>query len=133
MKIKAVCELTGLSDRTIRYYIEQELVAPSYTENYLGRKAYHFSQKDIDELNNIATLRKFDFTIDEIRHIITSPENSKIVIEDVKLRTKKAVEENEEKLSVLVQLDSEKSYTIYELAKQPTIMNMIYLLMMKKI
>ena len=57
MKIKAVCELTGLSDRTIRYYIEQELVAPSYTENYLGRKAYRFSQKDIDELNNIATLR----------------------------------------------------------------------------
>lgn len=123
MKIKAVCELTGLSDRTIRYYIEQELVAPSYTENYLGRKAYRFSQKDIDELNNIATLRKFDFTIDEIRHIITSPENSKIVIEDVKLRTKKAVEENEEKLSVLVQLDSEKSYTIYELAKQLIILS----------
>ncbi len=121
MKIKAVCELTRLSDRTIRYYIEQGLITPSYTENYLGRKAYSFSQKEIEELNDIATLRKFDFTIDEIRNIITSPENSKNVIIDVKLRTKKAVEENEEKLSVLVQLDNEKAYTISELAKQLTI------------
>lgn len=121
MKIKDVCELTGLSDRTIRYYIEQGLITPSYTENYLGRKAYSFFQKDIDELNNIATLRKFDFTIDEIRNIITSPENSKNVIKDVKLRSRKAVEENEEKLSVLVQLDNEKAYTISELAKQLTI------------
>ena len=24
MKIKAVCELTGLTDRTIRYYIEEK-------------------------------------------------------------------------------------------------------------
>ena len=121
MKIKDVCELTKLSDRTIRYYIEQGLITPSYTENYLGRKAYSFFQKDINELNNIATLRKFDFTIDEIRNIITSPENSKNIIENVKLRTRKAAEENEEKLSVLVQLDNEKAYTISELAKQLTI------------
>ena len=38
MKIKAVCEATGLTDRTVRYYIEEELISPVYTENYLGRK-----------------------------------------------------------------------------------------------
>lgn len=70
MKIKAVCAITGLTDRTIRYYIEQKLIAPNYTENYLGRKTFDFSEKDINELKSIATLRKFDFTIEEIREII---------------------------------------------------------------
>lgn len=121
MKIKAVCELTGLSDRTIRYYIEQQLISPLYSENYLGRRAYNFTQKDIDELNDIATLRKFDFTIEEIRNILSSPENSQNVIEDVKLRTSKIITENEDKLSVLVQLDTQKAYTICELAKELTV------------
>lgn len=121
MKIKAVCELTELSDRTIRYYIEQELITPNYTENYLGRKTYDFSAKDIDELNNIATLRKFDFSISEIRAIISSPENSKSIIENVKNRIEKAITESEEKLSVLIQLDSDKSYTVSELAEQLTL------------
>ena len=38
MIIKAICEATGLSERTIRYYIEEGLLTPQYTENYLGRK-----------------------------------------------------------------------------------------------
>ncbi|MBQ6568972.1 MAG: MerR family DNA-binding transcriptional regulator [Clostridia bacterium] len=33
MKIKAISESTGLSDRTIRYYIEQGIIFPDYTEN----------------------------------------------------------------------------------------------------
>jgi len=118
MKIKAVCELTKLSDRTIRYYIEQELITPNYTENYLGRKTYDFSEKDIEELNNVATLRKFDFSIMEIRDIISSPEKSKNIIENVKIRISKTIAESEEKLSVLVRLDIEKSYTVSELAEQ---------------
>ena len=28
MKIKQVCEATGLTDRAIRYYIEEELLSP---------------------------------------------------------------------------------------------------------
>ena len=50
MKIKAVCEATGLTDRTVRYYIEEGLLSPKYTENYLGRKNYDFSQQDIKNL-----------------------------------------------------------------------------------
>ena len=47
MKIKAVCELTGLTDRTIRYYIEEKLISPLYTENYLGRKPIAFPKKTL--------------------------------------------------------------------------------------
>ena len=120
MKIKHACELTGLSDRTVRYYIEQNLISPSYTENYLGRKAYDFSQKDIKELNDIAVLRKFDFTIEEIRDIINNPETSKTILCNVINRTEKTVLDGQEKLSVLSQISVEKTYTIAELSEELT-------------
>lgn len=117
MKIKVVCELTGLSDRTIRYYIEQELITPHYTENYLGRRTFDFTETDIENLNNIATLRKFDFTIEEIRKIITGKNNSSTIIENVKSRTEKLLNEGQVKLEALESLDIHKEYTIKELAE----------------
>ena len=77
MKIKAVCEQTGLTDRTIRYYIEEGLISPFYTENYLGRKNFNFSEADVAMLKDIAILRKFGFSIAEIEAAIsTSRRNS---------------------------------------------------------
>ena len=62
MKIKQVCQITDLTDRAIRYYIEEELIFPDYTENYLGRRTFDFCEGDIKMLNNIAILRKFGST-----------------------------------------------------------------------
>lgn len=118
MKIKAVCELTGLSDRTIRYYIEEGLILPSYTENYLGRRSYSFSEKEIKELNDIAVLRKFDFTIEEIRTIIKNFEASKSILLDVRSRTAANVLNNQEKLATLSQINTERSYTVSQLAEE---------------
>lgn len=118
MKIKAVCEMTGLSDRTIRYYIEQELLSPSYTENYLGRKSFNFTEANIRELNDIATLRKFDFSINEIHDILLAPEESISVLKKVKERTEKSVDEGQSKLFILSKLDDNKAYTIAELANE---------------
>ncbi len=39
MKIKIACQLTGLTDRTIRHYIEEKIIFPEYTENYLGNRS----------------------------------------------------------------------------------------------
>lgn len=118
MKIKAVSEITGLSDRTIRYYFEQHLIFPIYSENYLGRKSFDFSQSDIDALKNIAVLRRFDFTINEIQEIINDVNKSAIIISNVKHRTKKAVLDGEEKLLALSTLSAEKSYTLEQLAEE---------------
>ncbi len=118
MKIKSVCELTGLTDRTIRYYIEEKLISPLYTENYLGRKTYNFSEKDIKDLNDIAILRKFDFTLDEIKSVINDAETSKEILSNVKNRTAQTVLEGQNKLSVLSQISTEKSYTVAELAEE---------------
>ena len=118
MKIKSVCELTGLTDRTIRYYIEEKLISPLYTENYLGRKTYNFSDRDIKDLNDIAVLRKFDFTLDEIKLVINDAETSKEILSNAKERTAQTVLDSQNKLSVLSQISTEKAYTVAELAEE---------------
>ncbi len=116
MKIKSVCELTGLTDRAIRYYIEEKLISPLYAENYLGRKTYNFSENDIKNLNDIAVLRKFDFTLEEIKSVINDAETSKEILSNVKDRTAQTVLDGQNKLSVLSQISTEKTYTVAELA-----------------
>lgn len=118
MKIKTVCDLTGLTDRTIRYYIEEQLISPTYTENYLGRKSFDFSQDDIDTLKNISVLRRFDFTIDEIRQIIIDTNTSCTVISNVIQRTAESVSVGQEKLQTLSRLSKDRAYTIKQLAEE---------------
>ena len=118
MKIKAVCAQTGLTDRTIRYYIEQGLIAPAYEENYTGRRTYDFLERDIKQLQDIAVLRKFDFTIEEIRSILNDAEASQAVIAAVRERTETTAQQCREKLSALEQIDTGKTYTLPELAQE---------------
>ena len=118
MKIKTICEITGLTDRTIRYYIEKELVCPAYTENYLGRKSFHFSQEDIEILKSISVLRQFDFTIDEIQQIIIDATSSSTIIANVINRITESVSLGEEKLVALSKLSTDKGYTLEQLAKE---------------
>ena len=118
MKIKVVSEITGLSDRAIRYYFEQHLIFPKYSENYLGRKTFAFSKSDIDDLKNIAVLRQFDFTIDEIRAIINDENTSTTIISNVKHRTEKVVLDGKEKLSVLSKLSNDKTYMVGQLEEE---------------
>ena len=124
MKIKLAMEQTGLTDRTIRYYIEERLLFPSFTENYLGRKSFDFSQEDINILNRISILRQFDFSIDEIRQIIEDANTSPQIIANLIYRTENSVSVGEEKLRVLSQLSNEQAYTFEQLAEElskPTI------------
>ena len=118
MKIKTVCEVTGLTDRTIRYYIEEELITPTYTENYLGRKSFDFSHEDMDTLKNISILRRFDFTIDEIRQIIIDANASTCIIANVRQRTQETVAVGEEKLRTLSKLSNDHPYTLEQLADE---------------
>lgn len=118
MKIKTICDVTGMTDRTIRYYIEQRLISPAYTENYLGRKSFDFSQEDMNTLKDIAILRKFDFSVDEIRRIIEDASTSSAIISDIRFRTNEAVLMGEEKLQALSKLSEDKAYTIRQLAEE---------------
>ncbi len=116
MKIKDVCDITGLSDRTIRYYIEQGLINPSFTKNYLGRKKYDFSQADIDNLKDIATLRKYDFSIADINAIKQNPNESVRIIREVKTQKQKNIDNENEILNTLNKLYLYTPYQLHELA-----------------
>ncbi|MBE6693719.1 MAG: MerR family transcriptional regulator [Ruminococcaceae bacterium] len=118
MRIKAVCERTGLTDRTVRYYIEEGLISPSYTENYLGRKTFDFSEKDISDLNDIAVLRAFGFSVEEIRDLLLHPDQSGRIIAGVLARTRESLCEDEKRVRVLSSLDADREYTISDLATE---------------
>ena len=117
MKIKAVSELTGLTTRTIRVYIDEKLIAPKFTENYLGRRSFEFSQSDIAVLQNIATLRKYGFSIDEIRNILLDSQTSIAIIENVKQRTQIQADEYRERLKALARVEAQKAYSVEELSE----------------
>ena len=77
MKIKEVIEKTELTDRAIRLYIENGLVDPYCKEAYNGRKNIDFSQRDVEQLKNIALLRKAGFSIAEIKELQNGGEGAK--------------------------------------------------------
>jgi DNA-binding transcriptional MerR regulator len=116
MKIKAVCEATGLTDRTIRYYVEEKLISPAYTENYLGRKTFDFSESIVKQLNDIAVLRKFGFSIAEIREMLLHPEGIPQIVNELQERKHAHINEETELLRALSQLNTSRSYTVAALA-----------------
>ena len=121
MKIKQVCERTGLTDRAIRYYIEEGLVFPAYTENYMGRRAYDFTDGDVTALTHVATLRKFGFTVEEIRRILTDPQESIAIVGDVRARKEETLRQEGANLDALSRLEEERAYTVAELAEKLTV------------
>ena len=72
MKIKDVCTRTGLSERTVRFYCEQNLLSPEKHE-VRGRVYLDFDEKEIAVLQQIAALRSAGMSIDEIRTVQNEP------------------------------------------------------------
>lgn len=66
MKMKDVCKATGLSERAVRFYVQEQLVIPQ-SQRRSGRTWLDFSEEDVKRLRAIAVLRKAGFTIEEIR------------------------------------------------------------------
>lgn len=116
MKIKKVCEQTGLTDRTIRYYIEEGLINPETKENYLGRKSIDFSDSDIGELKNISVLRKVGFSVSDIKAIKSKPMNSIEIIRKLKNEKRREISDNEEIIAILETLGNFSEYDINTLA-----------------
>lgn len=77
MKIKEVIAKTGLTDRAIRLYIENGLVTPENQKSYNGRNNYNFSQADVDCFEQIALLRKADFSLEQIKALKQGGESAR--------------------------------------------------------
>lgn len=115
MKIKQVSKLTGLTEKTIRYYESKALVKPKMI--YLnGRYFRDYGREQILTLKAIATLRRANFTVEQISVMQLFPEQIQKTVtayldclkdEIDKLATLKTIFENG---------DMEKAASIYDLA-----------------
>lgn len=94
MRIKEVCKKTGLTDKAVRLYISNQLINPAFTENYAGRKNYSFSDDDVDVLNKIALLRRYDFSVNDIREMLINKDHVLSILEKHLNNTKQNVEES---------------------------------------
>ncbi len=104
MKIKEVCEKTELTERAVRLYIENGLVAPSVNESYSGRRNIEFSAKDVERLRSISVMRKAGFSIAQIKLMQASPERSKEILQELIDSTNKRIEEDKEIAACLTPL-----------------------------
>lgn len=101
MKIKEVSSKTGLTEKSIRLYIEQELIRPKCV--YVnGRKQITFTERDVLELETIHTLREADFSIREIREMLQNPVCIAEYVEKKKAENQKNLA-HYEKLDILLQ------------------------------
>lgn len=118
MKIKEICEKTGLTDRTVRFYIEEQLISPFYSENYLGRKSFDFSEEDLERLKNIATLRTFGFSVEEIKRLSSGEIEAREIVEAVKQRAEENLDESRHRLNVLSALEPSDETDLSRLAQK---------------
>ena len=88
MKIKEVCKKTGLTDRAIRFYIEKGLLT---TDTLLvnGRINRDYTEDDILLLQDISTLRKAGFSIQDILDMQNSARDINDIIEAHYLKLEK--------------------------------------------
>lgn len=112
MKIKDVITKTGLTDRAIRLYIEKDLIKPEYDENYNGRKSIVFSEKDVEQLENIALLRKADFSIPEIKALQEGGETAQATIKEYVNRLNEKIQYSNEIIEKISTLVNEENITI---------------------
>lgn len=80
MRMKEVCDRTGLTDRAVRLYIDSGLIAPERVSSYTGRSAIHFSEGDVAVLEAVATLRRAGFAIGDIKTMMDAPDDIPAVI-----------------------------------------------------
>ncbi len=104
MKIKEICEKTKLTERAVRLYIENGLVAPSINESYSGRRNVEFSAEDVKRLKSISVLRKAGFSIAQIKLMQQEPEKSKEVLQEFIDKTNERIKTDSEIVACLMPL-----------------------------
>jgi len=105
MKINEVSKLTGLSQKTIRYYEERGLIEPDI-EVIRDRNFRDYSKETVTRLTSIATLRKLLFSIDEIKLIIDNPEQVNSILLNYETRIAQEIKEKSIILDTLSTLEN---------------------------
>ncbi len=112
--MKEVCQQTGLTDRSVRYYIECGLLTPSSKDNYAGRKNYTFTREDVERLEKIKVLRGAGFGVEQIKDLLADRSTREIVAERL-LELESEHEKNEQLLDVLQKANIDREVSLEEL------------------
>lgn len=119
MKIKEVSQKTGLSKKTIRFYEEEGLIQP--TKTYHNGRAYRdYSEAHIQALNEIATLRRARFSVEEIKTILSTPEEIPALFESYRQRLRTEKDALVQVLSVVDEIAAEELTSKEALMEQIT-------------
>lgn len=116
MKIKEVCKLTNLTERTIRYYVERQLIAPEI-EIINGREYRNYSEKDVEQLLLIAELRKLFFSIDTITEMFEDPQKIGSILKHHEVDLSEETDKKQEVIEALKRIDTERINSAGELVE----------------
>lgn len=108
MTIKEVVGLTGLSDKTIRYYESEGLISVKRKSN--GYREY--SKENIRDLNTIVLLRYLSLSINEIKSVFENSENWDEIQLDLKNKINNSKIEIEYQESIMEVLSSMSFFDI---------------------
>lgn len=101
MKIGEVSGITGLSERTIRYYEAERLIRPA--THAMNQRSYReYSAADVDALNEVVVLRRSFFSVPDIRAMLEHPDRIPAILQELRDRTS---EETAAKARVIAGLD----------------------------
>ena len=114
MKIKEVSDRTGLSRKTIRFYEARALFFPK--KRYQNGKEFReYSEDNIRELQDIATLRRARFTVEEIRRMRETPEETAAIFSDYRERLREEARDLSDLLAIADAIPAESLSSAEEL------------------
>lgn len=114
MKMKQVCGQTGLTERTVRFYVEKELCSPE-TRWVDGRKYYDFSPENVEELRQAAELRKAYFSIQAIQTMRRQPEQIPEILKTYRQGLAADAAHKQSILDVVDQMDVDRMNSLSQL------------------
>ena len=115
MRIKEVCALTGLTERTVRYYEQEKLISPKTTESN-GRIYRDYSAGDASGLKTVAGLRRAGLSIEEIRTMKRDPKKIAPVMSGYTARLSSETESRSALLKALSGVDFSRVRSVAALA-----------------
>lgn len=114
MKMKQVCQLTGLTERTVRFYVEKELCSPK-THWMDQRQYFDFSEENVKELRQTAELRKAYFSIQAIQTMRKDPGQIPEILKTYHLDLRTDAEHKKKLLEVMDQMNVEQIESVADL------------------
>ena len=104
MNIGTAAKKSGLSVKTVRFYSNIGLISPDKSSDSNYRI---YSNQDVEKLLFVGKARKFDFSIEECRELLSLYENKDRPSSEVKKITLKKIKEIEQRMSELDSLRNE--------------------------